>query len=265
MEETGKYQKLYALLGSNIDYSRSRNYFKDFFKANNIDDSFYFNFDTQSLDNFPDFLKSYPNLKGMNVTIPYKEEILKFTTSLDEHSSFIGAANVLKIHNNELIGYNTDFYGFWKSISCHINPCVHSKALILGTGGAAKAVAYAFLKNGIEYIFVSTSKKGRNIISYSDLDDSVIGSYKTIVNCTPLGSANKENYFPDIPYNSIGQNHLLFDLIYFPSQTLFLKKGKEMGATTVNGSDMLNHQAYASYFIWSGQGSMKDWNLQIEK
>lgn len=242
---------LFGLLGRNISYSFSRGYFTDKFQKLHLENHFYINFDMQVCTEFPAIISSEKNLKGLNVTIPYKQEIIPFLDELDETAKQIGAVNTIKItKNNTLKGYNSDVVGFEKSIKPLLKNH-HQKALILGTGGASKAVAFVFQKNNISYQFVSRNPTSINEISYESLSKEIMESHTIIVNCSPLGTSPNIERFPDIPYLFLNQQHLLYDLIYNPEETLFLSKGKIQGATIKNGLEMLQLQAEESWRIWN--------------
>ncbi len=251
MDNTQNNSKLkFGLVGKDISYSFSRGYFADKFKSENLPHS-YVNFDLQKIDELNAIIKNTPNLKGLNVTIPYKEEVMPLLDDLNKRAKKIGAVNTIRItKNKQLIGYNTDYYGFKNSIKPHLKK-YHKSALILGTGGASKAIAYALKKLKIDFHYVSRSKKEGVKFQYSDLTDKIISSYSIIINCTPIGTFPNINICPDIPYNAISNKHILYDLIYNPEQTKFLRTGKEKGATTINGSKMLILQAEKSWEIWN--------------
>ncbi|WP_400080393.1 shikimate dehydrogenase family protein [Winogradskyella sp. R77965] len=240
----------FGLVGRDISYSFSRGYFADKFKDDNLPHS-YVNFDLQSIDELEDIIKNTSNLKGLNVTIPYKEEVMPILDSLNKKAEKIGAVNTIRITSNKkLIGYNTDFYGFKNSIEPHLKKH-HKRALILGTGGASKAIAYALKKLKIEYNYVSRSKKKGVTYLYSELTDEIILAHSIIINCTPIGTFPKVNKCPDIPYGAITKKHILFDLIYNPEKTKFLNTGEQKGATIINGLKMLKLQAEKSWEIWN--------------
>ena len=239
--------KLFGLIGKNIDYSFSRTYFSEKFKHHHMD-CVYQNFDLNSIEEFPHIFDRN-NICGLNVTIPYKEAVIPYLDALDHEAEAIGAVNTIHIKNNKLIGCNTDHYGFKTSLITHLNS-THKKALILGTGGASKAVVYALESLGIETQFVSRSKKNKGTLNYKDLNTSDIKEHTLIVNCTPLGTYPNIEECPSIPYNGIGKNHLLYDLIYNPSETKFLSYGKKANAKTLNGLKMLELQAEKSWEIW---------------
>ncbi len=241
-------KKTYGLLGRNIEYSFSRNYFNERFKNQAID-AYYKNFDLQDISELKEVLKN-ESIHGMNVTIPYKRDIMPFLDRLSPDAEAIGAVNVVKFEKDgSLTGYNSDYYGFSASLQplLKIKP---KKALILGTGGASKAIAYALKDLGIEYTFVSrTPKEGQ--YTYSNLNEAIIKDYLLIINSTPLGTFPKTEAYPNIPYQYITSNHMLFDLIYNPAITQFLKKGYEQGASILNGERMLVLQAEKSWEIWN--------------
>lgn len=241
--------KIYGLLGRNIEYSFSRSYFAEKFSAENIPAS-YRNFDIQDISRFPEVLRSTPELSGLNVTIPYKETVIPFLDQLDEDAGEIGAVNTIKFEKDgSLTGYNTDHFGFSESIKQHLRP-EHTHALILGTGGASKAVAYALKQLGLETKFVSRRRSGDNF-TYIDLDAEVLKKYKVIINCTPLGTSPNIEQHPDIPFQHLGKDHLIYDLIYNPAKTTLMKKAAQKGATCLNGLEMLRLQAEKSWEIWN--------------
>ena len=240
----------FGLVGRDISYSFSRAYFSDKFKSENLPHN-YVNFDLQSIDELDEIIKNTPNLKGLNVTIPYKEEVIPILNSLNKRAKKIGAVNTIKITNKKKIkGYNTDYHGFKNSLQPHLK-AHHKKALILGTGGASKAIAYALKKLKIDYDYVSRSNKKGVKFLYADLTDAIISSYTIIINCTPIGTFPNIDACPDIPYNAISEKHIIYDLIYNPEQTKFLKHGYDKNAITINGSEMLRLQAEKSWEIWN--------------
>jgi len=242
---------IYGLLGKNISYSFSANFFSKKFLNENIENSEYVNFDLQNIQDFKKLIQENDNLKGMNVTIPYKEDVIPYLNILDKTAEKIGAVNTIKFtKRGNLKGYNTDVVGFAESIKPLLKRH-HKKALILGTGGASKAVAYVFKKNDIKFKYVSRKPKGKKQISYDSLNEEMMNDFSIIVNCTPLGTFPNVEAFPNIPYQYITEKHLLFDLIYNPEITQFLAKGKEKGAVIKNGYDMLVLQAEASWNIWN--------------
>lgn len=250
-EKHKKHMRRFGLIGKNISYSFSRDYFKNKFKTEKINNATYQNFDIASIAMFETQLKQENNIKGFNVTIPYKESIIPFLNKVNKKAKVIGAVNTIKISKKgKYIGYNTDYYGFKKSLKPLLKTH-HKKALILGTGGASKAVAYALKSLGIKYAFVSRSTFKNVKYTYSQLSEKVIHSHQIIINCTPLGTFPEINACPDIPYQAITKTHILFDLIYNPSETKFLKLGKQNNATIINGEQMLKLQAEKAWQIWN--------------
>lgn len=236
--------KIYGLIGKNISYSFSQNHFNNKFKNENILNSQYINFDIDNLSELNNIFNI--NNYGFNVTIPYKETIIPYLDSLDYHAEQIGAVNTIKIENEKKIGFNTDWIGFKKSIEPLLK-LHHTKALILGTGGASKAVIYALKQLQIETLIVSRNGE----TTYEDLSKEIIQNHTIIINCTPVGTFPNTDSAPEIPYQFITKNHLVYDLIYNPAETLFLKKCKENGAVTKNGLEMLEIQAEESWKIWN--------------
>jgi shikimate dehydrogenase len=244
----------FGLIGFPLSHSFSRGYFKKKFADEQIVDSVYENYPLPSITDFPDLILSEPELVGLNVTIPYKEAVIEYLDELDEDAAQIGAVNTIKITSQKkLIGYNTDVYGFEQSLlrfisKHHIN--IPEKGLILGTGGASKAVEFVFNKLGIHFTYVSRSVKS-GIICYQDIDSDVISNVQIIVNTTPLGMSPKIDTFPLLPYEAMSSKHLLFDLVYNPEKTVFLNKGAANGANILNGLEMLHGQAEKAWSIWN--------------
>ncbi len=241
----------FGLIGKSLTHSFSKTYFEKKFNDLNLINHTYQNFELNIISQIENVFK-ISNIKGLNVTNPYKEEIIPFLDELTLDAKQIGAVNCIKISDGKIIGYNTDFYGFAQSIKPFLEP-QHNKALLLGTGGAAKAVAYALKNIGVEVYFVTSSniKKQTNTFFYSELNNYIFNAFKLIVNTTPLGLYPNINEQPTIPYEWITQNHLCYDLIYNPTQTLFLKQAKQQGALVVNGYSMLQLQAEKSWEIWN--------------
>lgn len=243
--------KTFGLLGKQIAYSFSRGYFTDKFKKMNLQDHEYVNFDIPKITDFPKIVAQQSGIKGINVTIPYKEQVMPFLDSIDEKAEKIGAVNTIKITKEGLLkGYNSDVVGFENSLKPLLKKH-HKKALILGTGGASKAIAFALELQNIDYKFVSRNPKDQSEISYADITAQTIAMYTVIINSTPLGTSPNIHESPTIPYQFITKKHLLFDLIYNPEMTKFLKEGKQRGATIKNGYEMLELQAEESWRIWS--------------
>lgn len=241
---------LFGLLGKNISYSFSKKYFTDFFNQQNLPYK-YQNIDIEKIDDFLDYLaNNIEQLKGFNVTIPYKEAIFNYLDEIDDDAQNIGAVNCVKIIDKHYLkGFNTDFYGFKESLIPQLKKH-HKKALILGTGGASKAIAYALKQLKIDYKFISRISD-KHQFSYLDLTKNIIDEYTLIINTTPLGTKNKfEHESPNIPFEFITDKHLLYDLVYTPKESLFLKKSKEQGAQIKNGLEMLKLQADKSWQIW---------------
>ncbi|MEG9328834.1 shikimate dehydrogenase [Salinimicrobium catena] len=239
----------YGLLGKNISYSFSRGYFTEKFRREGISAT-YENFDLQDISKFSEVLKKNPELQGLNVTIPYKEQIIPFLDELDPVAAEIGAVNTIKfINNGQLIGYNTDHFGFTEAIRPHLKEH-HKKALILGTGGASKAVHYALKALGMEVRFVSRTP-AEKVLSYYELNKSTFSEYTVIVNCTPLGTFPGTDQFPPVPTDFFSSKHLVFDLIYNPPVTKLMEIARSKGATVVNGQRMLELQAEKAWDIWN--------------
>ena len=246
--------KLYGLIGNPLSHSFSQEYFDNKFKKEKIIDCEYRLFPVAGLNELSTLISEHPNLKGLNVTIPYKRQIINKLDYVNETALKIGAVNCVKIINENkkivLKGYNTDAFGFDSSIMPFLKP-YHKKAIILGTGGAAKAVAYVLDKKNIDYVFVSRNPYDCKHIRYKILHEKMMEEHLLIINATPVGMYPDTGFFPDIPYEYITKRHLLFDLIYNPSKTLFLRKGEERGATIVNGLEMLHLQADKAWDIWN--------------
>ncbi len=247
--------RTFGIIGFPLSHSFSKKYFDDKFLKENIPDSEFRVFEMENVLGIKDFIANHPNLYGLSVTIPHKEIILNYLDEIDEDAKNIGAVNCIKISqkNNKpfLSGFNTDTYGFENSLKPLLKPH-HKKALILGTGGAAKAVAFTLDKLGIDYLFITRKPTGCKHIRYSILHEGILNDHSLIINTTPLGMFPNIDSFPDIPYQFISDKHLLFDLTYNPEETLFLKKGKEKGASIKNGLKMLHLQADRAYGIWKG-------------
>lgn len=242
--------KKFGLIGKDISYSFSKKYFTDKFSKDLFNDFTYENFDIPTVEEFPNVLKNNPDLKGLNVTIPYKETIIPFLDTMSDKAFRIGAVNVIRFtKKGNLKGYNSDWYGFKKSLEPLLQPH-HKKALILGTGGASKAVAFALDKLGIFYTFVSR-EASENAIDYNRINTTTFDNFQIIINCTPLGTSPNIKEFPPIPYEFFTEKHIAFDLIYNPEETQFLKKAKKKGATIKNGYEMLVFQAEKAWTIWN--------------
>lgn len=243
-------KKRFGLLGRNISYSFSKGYFTDKFAKENLENHSYENFDIQEIDALHEILAHNKDILGLNVTIPYKEVVLPFLSELSEIAKKIGAVNTIKFaKNGALIGYNTDYYGFKKSLEPLLQ-AHHKKALILGTGGAAKGVAYALEELGIVYEFVSREPKNTSL-RYADINQTIFNDYQIIINASPVGTSPNIDKCPELPYALFTEQHIAYDLIYNPAETMFLNKAKSFGAATKNGQDMLIFQAEKAWEIWT--------------
>ncbi len=244
----------YGLIGYPLGHSFSISYFNEKFESEGID-AVYENFEIPQIDDVKEIIDSNPDLKGFNVTIPYKQQVLKYIKELSPEAKAIGAVNVIRIEHKGnktvLKGFNSDVIGFTKSIEPILNT-YHKKALILGTGGAAKAVQYGLQSLGIETLFVSRTKK-KNVITYEEVTADIVREYNVIVNCTPVGMYPHIDECPKLPYEAMDSHTLLYDLLYNPDETKFLRLGAERGATVKNGLEMLLLQAFVSWEIWNGE------------
>lgn len=241
--------KRFGLVGRNISYSFSAGYFANKFEKAGLENYKYTNFDIEDIVLLPEIIEKTKRLKGLNVTIPYKEEVIPLLESVSKTASIIGAVNTIVFTKKGTKGYNTDHYGFRKALEPLLMPH-HKKALILGTGGASKAVAYALRRMKIEYDFVSRTATDV-IYAYEDLDTEIFDNYQIIINTTPLGTFPNMKECPPIDYNLFTKNHLAFDLVYNPEETEFMKRAAENGAVTSNGYQMLVHQAEKAWNLWN--------------
>lgn len=249
MEKEESKQFKFGLVGKDISYSFSRGYFSEKFEKLGLANYSYVNFDLSDIEKFEKLLPNNPGIKGLNITIPYKQAVIPYLSRLDATAAKIGAVNTIKVVEEEFVGYNTDCYGFQKSIEPFLKNH-HKKALLLGTGGASKAIAYVFEELDIAYKFVSRNPE-KDQLSYDDLDQTLFEKFTILVNCTPLGTHPNVDQKPDIPYTYLSKKHLLFDLIYNPAKTAFLLEGEARGATICNGQHMLELQAEKSWEIWN--------------
>ena len=244
----------YGLIGYPLGHSFSKNFFNEKFENEDINAQ-YLNFELPNIDSLPEIIDMNPELKGLNVTIPYKEKVISFLDYISPEARAIGAVNVIRVthkgKNVVLRGYNSDVIGFTKSIEPLLER-FHRKALILGTGGASKAVNYGLKSLGLETVFVSRFKRP-GTIQYEEITPEVIKEYNVIVNCTPVGMYPKVEACPRLPYEAMDSQTLLYDLIYNPDETLFLHNGAIHGATVKNGLEMLLLQAFASWEFWNGK------------
>lgn len=246
----------YGLIGFPLKHSFSAKFFAEKFHKEKIEAE-YLNFEIDDIQLIRHTIIFNRRLKGLNVTIPYKEQIIPFLDEISPEAEKIGAVNVIKVERKpddmyyyRLTGYNTDYIGFKQSLLPLINRSNHKKALILGTGGASKAVAQALTDIQIDWLFVSRTAGDRKL-TYSELTPSTVAEYTLIINASPVGTFPDIESCPDIPYSFLTHHHLLYDLIYNPEETLFLRKGREMGAATKNGREMLELQALAAWDIWN--------------
>ena len=238
-----KKSRKFGLIGKNIDYSFSKKYFSEKFKKENLDCT-YSNFDIENISLIESILQKN-GISGYNVTIPYKQEIIKFLDEIDEVAKAIGAVNTIKKIDNKNIGFNTDCIGFEKSLIPLIENKKPDSALILGGGGASKAVKYVLKKIKINYSTVSR-KEGKSEFIYENLNDVIINRFKMIINCSPVGTFPSINKCPNIPYKHLTKEHVLYDLVYNPIESLFVRRGRELGCKTKNGLEMLEIAATES-------------------
>lgn len=242
--------KKYGLIGHPLTHSFSQKYFTDKFEKEQITGCEYQLFDIKTINELSGVLKSNPELKGLNVTIPYKEQVIPFLDKISDDAKLIGAVNTIKIEDNKLIGYNTDYFGFKQSLKPFIE-ISQERALIIGTGGASKAIFHALSSLNINCLFVSRNPKNDNEISYDDVNEYVLKHHQIIVNTTPVGTFPNITEKPEIDYNYITPKHLLYDLVYNPAETQFLLEGKKRGAIVLNGYQMLQLQAEKAWEIWN--------------
>ena len=245
----------YGLIGYPLGHSFSISYFNQKFADEGLD-AVYENFEIPTIDALTEVVESNPNLRGLNVTIPYKEKVMPFLDMVSPEARAIGAVNVIKVehegNNTILKGYNSDVIGFTRSIEPMIEK-YHKKALILGTGGASKAIQYGLKSLGLETVFVSRYDRP-NTIQYKEITPEIVEEYNVIVNCTPCGMYPHTEECPELPYEAMNSRTILYDLIYNPNETLFMKNGEKYGATTKNGLEMLLLQAFASWDLWHSKG-----------
>jgi len=259
--------RTFGLIGFPLTHSFSSQYFSEKFESEKISDAEYKHFPLKTIDELPSLIESTPQLKGLNVTIPYKEAVIPFLDELDGEAEAIGAVNTIKISRQSAVGsrqthlkgFNTDVYGFRESLKPLLQ-AHHKKALVLGTGGGAKAVGYVLKQLGIECVFVSRTapprpslwRGGRGVgLFYNDLNEDTLNTHYLIINATPLGMHPNTETHPNIPYEHLTERHLLYDLVYNPGETTFLKLGRQRGAVTKNGLEMLRLQAEKSWEIWN--------------
>ena len=238
----------YGIIGYPLGHSFSRAFFTEKFQREHIDAE-YVNFEIPSADMLPGIVQANPNLRGLNVTLPHKEAVIPMLDELSDEAKEIGAVNVIRVRDGRLKGFNSDIIGFMDSIRPLLKPW-HQHALVLGTGGASRAIRVGLQRLGIEWTYVSrTPAPGR--LTYADLTFDLMEHYQVIVNCSPVGMFPRVDACPDIPYQLLTGHHLLYDLVYNPQETLFLKRGAERGAAVKNGLEMLHLQALASWRFWN--------------
>lgn len=244
--------KMYGLIGFPLGHSFSQQFFNSKFIAEGINAT-YRNFELPDIGDFMELLSEYPDLCGLNVTIPYKQAVIPYMDSMDKVAKEVGAVNVIKFignsNNPKLKGYNSDVIGFTNSIKPLLTP-QRDKALVLGSGGASRAICYSLKQLGVTPVIVSRTKRP-GVITYADLTPEVMSEHKIVVNTTPLGMYPKIDECPDIPYDCLTPEHLCYDLLYNPDETLFMKKAALQGAETKNGIEMLMLQAFATWDIWN--------------
>lgn len=244
--------RIFGLIGYPLGHSFSKIFFTQKFKEQGIYDASFELFPIESIKEFPGLIENHPGIEGLAVTKPHKENIIPYLTRIDEAASEIGAVNCIVIKNGALTGHNTDVIGFEKSL-LPLLKSHHKKALVLGTGGASKGVQYVLKKNGIDFLTVSRSQSAtKGDICYEQIDKRMMNEFSIIINATPAGMTPDEEVCPDIPYQYITDTHLLYDLIYKPDETLFMKKGKANGAMIKNGHEMFLIQAEANWLYWQG-------------
>ena len=238
----------YGIIGNPLGHSFSKGFFTEKFAREGIDAQ-YLNFQIPEIGKLTDVLKENPELRGINVTLPYKTEVIPFLDELSDEAREIGAVNVVQIRNGHLKGFNSDIIGFTRSIQPLLKPH-HKKALILGTGGASRAIRVGLTRLGLEWKYVSRTPR-EGMITYEDITAETLREYEVIVNCSPVGMFPKVDECPAIPYEFLTADNLLYDLVYNPEDTLFLKRGREQGARGKNGLEMLHLQAIASWEFWN--------------
>ena len=246
---------IYGLIGYPLGHSFSKKFFTEKFEKEGLSDHQYLNFEIESIDLFPSIFQKHPDIKGLNCTIPYKQLVMLYLDEIDEETKLVGAVNTIKpVYTSEglkLKGFNTDIIGFERSLKPMLSTR-HTHALILGTGGASKAIKHILTKLDIDYISASIEDElFDNEIRYNKIDQKIMEERLIIINATPLGTYPKIDNCPSIPYEYITADHVLFDLVYNPEITLFMKKGLEKGAQVKNGLEMLHGQAIASWEIWN--------------
>jgi len=236
--------RTFGLIGKDLSHSFSQQYFQKKFYKEGIKDCQYLNFDINNISTLNKLIQEN-NIKGLNVTIPFKEQVIPFLDERSEEAKQVGAVNTIKICEERLIGYNTDIFGFENSLLPILKK--RRKAIVLGNGGVSKAVQFVLKKNNINFIIISRS----SVISFLDVSYEMIQENEIIINTTPLGMHPKTEYYPDIPYNALNSKHLLYDLVYNPKESKFLRYGKARDVQIKNGEEMLYLQAEESWKIWN--------------
>lgn len=243
----------FGLIGFPLGHSFSPGYFLKKFAEEGLSNCVYESYPLKSINELKQLLEKNKDLEGLNVTIPYKKKVIRFLDEGSDEVKQMVACNCIKIKEGKLIGYNTDVIGFELSLLSLLQPH-HTKALVMGTGGGAAAIKFVLNKSKIDFLFVSRYKKiGKTFITYPDVTKDLLKEYTLIINTTPLGMYPNVDLYPAIPYQYLSSHHYLFDLVYNPAETMFLKKGKEYGAITKNGEDMLVIQADESWRIWNSK------------
>jgi len=245
-------EKVFGLIGQTLSHSFSKSYFDEKFFRDGIKDHHYELFELKNIEDFKKFISENPNLCGLNITLPYKEQVMKFLTDIDEQAKKIGAVNVIKIEKGKLTGYNTDYIAFKNTLDRWVSNKKGLQALILGTGGSSKAIQQALKELKIKFKTVSR-EEGKGDYTYADLekDPSIIEKSKLIINATPMGMTPNTTTFPPIRYDRVGPDHYLYDLIYNPARTVFIQRAEMRGAHFKNGLEMLHEQAENAWKIWN--------------
>jgi shikimate dehydrogenase len=244
-------KNLYGLIGYRLSHSFSKQYFSNKFAQEHIEDSGYELFELEDIQEFPQVVEQHPNIRGMNVTIPYKQQVMRYLDSLDGSAKLVGAVNTIKFEGNKRIGFNTDYYGFKESLENWLEATKVKKALILGTGGASRAVKCTLHALEIDFLMISR-ESSEHAISYEELKEKHhLKDFPLIINTTPLGMSPNVGTYPDIAYEQLSSAHYCYDLVYNPEVTLFMKKSEEKGASVKNGLEMLHLQAEKSWEIWN--------------
>ncbi|MCB0547623.1 MAG: shikimate dehydrogenase [Phaeodactylibacter sp.] len=245
---------LFGLIGYPLSHSFSKRYFNEKFRRENRAGHHYELFPLEDIGELPGLISNHPNLRGLNVTIPYKQQVRAYLDGLDETAAAVGAVNTIKIDAGKCTGYNTDVFGFELSLRRFLEgngtTAEGLRALVLGTGGAARAVVYALRKMGIAFHLVSRSQRPEQL-TYRELNETLMQNHRLIVNTTPLGMSPEVDTYPEIPFQHIGPQHLLYDLVYNPEETAFMARGKQRGAAVFNGLEMLHLQAEKAWEIWN--------------